>query len=64
MRISEVHTAPSPPEIFVYVVVQDKFHTDVKTHTLAVFDADDGQLTNRVQVCTLMFRFRLMGPKF
>ena len=47
---------PSPPEIFVYIVVQDKFHTDVKTHALAVFDAHDGQLTNRVQVCALMFR--------
>ena len=45
---------PSPPEIFIYIVVQDKFHTDVKTHTLAVFDADDGQLTNRVQVRALM----------
>ena len=39
-------------EVFVYVVVQDKFHTDIKTHSLAVFDTDGGgaQLTSRVQL--------------
>ena len=42
-------------EAFVYVVVQDKFHTDVKTHSLAVFETDTGgggraRLASRVQL--------------
>ena len=43
-------------EAFVYVVVQDKFHTDVKTHFLAVFETGDtgggsgARLASRVQL--------------
>ena len=41
-------------EAFVYVVVQDKFHTDVKTHSLAVFETGTGgggaRLASRVQL--------------